>query len=426
MEKNFILKGNVCYSKDKENVITKENAYIICVNGISKGVFEVIPEEYADLALIDYGDCLIVPGLIDLHIHAPQFAYRGLGMDMELLDWLNEHAFPEEAKYADEDYAKKAYGMFVEDMKKGATTRACIFASRHVGGTGILMELLDQAGLAAYVGKVNMDRNAPDYLREKDAQESLSDTREWIEDTQNRYVKVKPMLTPRFIPSCTDDLMKGLGELQKEYQLPVQSHLSENPSEIKWVQELCPWSDNYGDAYEHFGLFGGDTCPTIMAHCVYSDEAEIRRMKEQGVFIAHCPQSNENIASGIAPVRTYLDLDMNIGLGSDIAGGSSSSIFRAMVDAIQVSKLRWRLQDSDLKGLNMEEAFYMATKGGGAFFGNVGSFEEGYELDAVILDDKTLPHPQELILRDRLERMIYLSDDRHIVGKYVAGEDILS
>lgn len=117
--------------------------------------------------------------------------------------------------------------------------------------------------------------------------------------------------------------MKGLGELQKEYQLPVQSHLSENPSEIKWVQELCPWSDNYGDAYEHFGLFGGDTCPTIMAHCVYSDEAEICRMKEQGVFIAHCPQSNENICSGIAPVRTYLDLDMNIGLGSDIAGGAA-------------------------------------------------------------------------------------------------------
>ena len=161
-----------------------------------------------------------------------------------------------------------------------------------------------------------------------------------------------------------------------------------------------------------------------MAHCVYSTEEEIALMKKRGVFIAHCPQSNTNIASGIAPVRRYLDEGLSIGLGSDIAGGSSLSILRAITDAIQVSKLRWRLVDNSQEPLTLEEGFYMATLGGGSFFGKVGSFEKGYEFDAIILDDSNLPHPQIISARDRLERLIYLSDDRNIVGKYVSGRKI--
>jgi guanine deaminase len=176
-------------------------------------------------------------------------------------------------------------------------------------------------------------------------------------------------------------------------------------------------------AYETFGLFGGE-CPTIMAHCVYSTDDEINLMKEQGVFVAHCPQSNINLASGIAPIRTYLNRDINVGLGSDIAGGFSESIFRAMSDAIQVSKLYWRFIDHNVKPLTVEEAFYLGTKGGGAFFGKVGSFEAGYEFDAVVLDDRNLPHPQELNTKQRLERLIYISDGSNIISKYVAGNQI--
>ena len=230
-------------------------------------------------------------------------------------------------------------------------------------------------------------------------------------------------MTPRFIPSCTDELMGRLKEIQRDFYLPVQSHLSENQGEIAWVKELCPWSEFYGDAYDHFGLFGGGV-DTVMAHCVWPPEAEIARMKERGVYVAHCPQSNTNLSSGIAPVRTYLDQGMNIGLGTDVAGGTGESVFRAMADAIQVSKLRWRLTDDRLKPLTAQEAFYLGTKGGGAFFGKVGSFEPGYELDAVVLDDAELQHPQELDLAERLERLIYLSDDRHIAGKFVAGRRI--
>lgn len=141
--------------------------------------------------------------------------------------------------------------------------------------------------------------------------------------------------------------------------------------------------------------------------------------------MAHCPQSNTNLASGIAPVRTYLEEGISVGLGSDMAGGFTESIFRAMADAIQVSKLYWRLVNQQKKPLTLEEAFYLATKGGGAFFGQVGSFETGYELDAVVLDDTGLKHPQQLGIRERLERFIYLSDERHIVGKYAAGSKVV-
>ena len=219
--------------------------------------------------------------------------------------------------------------------------------------------------------------------------------------------------------------MKQLSLIQKEYHLPVQSHLSENFSEIAWVKELCPQSRFYGDAYDMFGLFGGEGCPTIMAHCVHSSEEEITLMKKRGVYIAHCPQSNTDIASGIAPVRRYLDEGLHIGLGSDIAGGFSLSIFRAMADAIQVSKLRWRLLDDSLKPITLEEAFYMATLGGGSFFGKVGSFEKGYEFDAIVLDDENIRHPQPLTTRERLERLVYLSDERNITEKYVSGNRIL-
>ena len=217
--------------------------------------------------------------------------------------------------------------------------------------------------------------------------------------------------------------MRKLKEVQKKYDLPVQSHLSENQGEIAWVQELCPESRFYGDAYDQFGLFGGDV-KTIMAHCVSSTEEEIELMRERGVYVAHCPESNTNLSSGVAPVRTYLDKGVNVGLGSDVAGGSKESIFYAMAHAVQVSKLRWRLQDTSLKPLTVEEAFYLGTMGGGSFFGKVGSFMEGYEFDALILDDSDIRHPQPLSLKERLERFIYLSDERHIKGKIVAGNRI--
>lgn len=422
-QKIFVLKGTICHSENPKSLSITENAYLVCENGLCAGVFPELPEKYKGIPCRDMGNNLIIPGLTDLHLHAPQYSYRGTGMDLELLDWLNTITFPQEAHYADLDYAKKAYSIFAEDMKTSLTTRACIFGTMHVPATELLMDLLEETGLKTMVGKVNMDRNGVPELQEKSAEDSARDTITWIEDTLSKYENVKPILTPRFTPSCTDELMQKLSAIQKKYQLPMQSHLSENLGEVAWVQELCPNTDFYGEAYDQFGLFGGE-CHTVMAHCVHSTDAEIALMKERGVYIAHCAQSNTNLSSGIAPVRRYLDAGLKVGLGTDIAGGASLSLFRAIADSIQVSKLRWRLLDDSLKPLTLEETFYMATEGGGSFFGKVGNFKEGYEFDALVLDDTTLPHPQELSSRDRLERLIYLSEKNNITGKYVSGKKI--
>ncbi|MFI3173219.1 MAG: amidohydrolase family protein, partial [Eubacteriales bacterium] len=238
-----------------------------------------------------------------------------------------------------------------------------------------------------------------------------------------KYQNIKPIITPRFTPSCTDELMKELAVLQAETKSPLQSHLSENEGEIQWVQALSPESKFYGDAYDRCGAFGSNGS-TVMAHCVHSDEQERKLMKERGVYVAHCPESNTNLSSGIAPARAYLEEGINIGLGSDVAGGHELSMFRVIKAAIQVSKLRWRLVDQSQKPLSMEEAFYMATKGGGSFFGKVGSFEEGYEVDALVLDDSRLNPTMELSSANRLERLIYSIENQDIKDIYVAGKKL--
>ena len=419
--KNFAIKGNFCYSEDIENIRCVPNAYLVCEDGVCAGIFPELPERYADLPVTDFGDKLIVPGMIDLHLHAPQFAFRGLGMDMELMDWLKTYAFPEEAKYRELAYADRAYTQFAESMRRSATTRAAIFATLHVPATELLMEKMENSGLISYVGKVNMDRNGPAYLCETSAQASLEATERWICDTQSKFKRTRPIVTPRFIPSCTDELMRGLRKLVEKYHLPVQSHLSENYSEIEFVQSLCRGSKFYGDAYDRYGLFGGDH-PCIMAHCVHSGEAEIALMKKNGVFAAHSPLSNANLSSGAAPVGKLFREFVNVALASDIAAGETENLFRSIAAAIRASKLRWRLVDQEIYPLTVDQAFYIATAGGGKFFGKVGSFKEGYEFDAIVIDDSTIPHPQELGLHERLERALYIADDRHLCAKYVAGD----
>lgn len=419
-ERSFVLQADFCWSQSPTQLATFPNGYLVCLEGKSAGIFADLPPAFQDLPYYDYRGKLVTPGLVDLHIHAPQYGYRGLGMDMELLDWLNTKAFPEESKYADLDYAQKGYQLFVSDLKASPTTRAAIFGTLHCPATQVLMNLLEESGLSTYVGKVSMDRNSPDYLCEASATQSASDTVNWLEKVVDHYQNTKPILTPRFIPSCSDELMTKLGELQKTYQLPVQSHLSENRGEVAWVAELCPTAQFYGEAYAQFGLFGGDA-PTIMAHCVLCSEAEQALMKAQGVWVAHCPASNTNLSSGVAPVRQYLDKGIRVGLGTDVAGGYSTSIFRAMSDAIQASKLRWRLQDQSLAPLTLPEAFWLGTVGGGSFFGQVGSFDVGYELDAIVIDDSRLTSPREMTIQERLERVVYLSESGDVVGKFVQG-----
>lgn len=420
-DRSFVVRGQICQSASPDRLSCMKNSYIPVLDGKVQGVFRSLPERFAGLPLADFGDRLVIPGMSDLHLHASQFAFRGLGMDMELLDWLNTYTFPEEAKFQDAAYAELAYSGFVQALRRSFTTRAAIFATVHPAATLLLMEQLEASGLRTLVGKVNMDRNCPAEVRESGAETALRETEAWLCEARERFERTTPILTPRFVPTCSDELMTGLGRLREKYGLAVQSHLSENFGEIAWVQELSPASRFYGDAYHRFGLFGGGY-PCVMAHCVHSGEAELALMQENGVFIAHSPESNMNLASGVAPVSRYLALGLKVGLATDVAGGSHESLFRAVTHAIQASKLRWRLLDENVKPLSFAQAFWLATAGGGAFFGKVGRFETGYEFDALVLDDEKLFHPQPLDLPSRLERMVYLADERNLTAKYVAGE----
>jgi guanine deaminase len=421
---NFILKGDICFSENPTVLKTFKGCHLVCSGGLCSGVYERVPDRYAALPLADYSGKLIIPGLTDLHVHAPQYAFRGTGMDLELLGWLDACVFPEESKYSDTGYADSAYAIFADGLKRGPNTRACVYATVHSPATMLLMDKLEASGLVTFVGKVNMDRNSPEALREESAQKSAGDTGRWIRDCANRYRNTKPILTPRFLPSCSDSLMRRISKLQKLYGLPVQSHLSENWNECAWVRELCPDSRFYGDAYDAFGLFGRGV-PTVMAHGVLSCDDEISLMKRNGVYLAHCPQSNMNLASGIAPIRKFLRSGVKTGLGSDVAGGCHTSIFRAMSDAIQASKLYWRLIDQDCAPLSTEEAFYLGTVGGGSFFGNAGAFKEGFEFDAVVIGEGGTASTSGTDIKDRLARAVYLSSDRDVIAKFVRGVQIL-
>lgn len=416
----YLVHGDLCFSTAPRHIETMEASYLHVKDGKCISCYKELPEALSSLEIKDYSGNLIIPGMVDLHLHAPQYAYRGTKMDLPLLDWLNSNTFPEEAKYEDMNYAKAAYKNFVEDLKESPTTRAVIFATLHKEATLCLMDLLENSGLETMVGKVNMDRNSPDYLTEHSAEEALENTRNWLQAIPKDYRHCHPILTPRFTPTCSDALMEGLGKIKKEKGIPLQSHLSENKAEIAWVKELCPDTKNYGESYDRYGLLQH----SVMAHCVHTREDELELLKERECYICHCPQSNTNLQSGVAPVKHFLEKGAKLGLGTDVAGGANLSMFRAITDAIHVSKLRSCLLLEDA-AITVEEAFFMASLSGGGFFGKVGSFLTGYEADFLVYERKRESIREESLL-ERLEMLLYTEKELfRMKAKFVSGRQIL-
>lgn len=420
---DFALKGDILYSKSLKKVSQNENSYLVCVDGKCEGIYKKLPAKFKGIKVYDYTGYLIIPGLVDMHLHAPQYIFIGLHMDLKLLDWLNKYTFPAEARYKKIEFAKRAYDIFVNDLTYTSTTRFAMFATIHNEATLYLMNELEKTGFKGYVGKVNMDRNSPKYLIEK-TDKSVKDTVLWLERCED-LKNIKPIITPRFIPSCTDKLMEELSKIVDKYNLPVQSHLSENKAEIEWVKELVPSVKSYEAAYDKFGLLGSKT-NTIMAHYVWPDKKGIELMKKRKVWVAHSPSSNRNLSSGMAPIGKFLREGINVGLATDVAGGSYLSMFRAIEDTITTSKVGNCLNESEYYNITIEEALYLATLGGGKFFGKVGSFEPGYEFDAIVLNERDIPTVlmSELDLLERFERYIYRSHT-NVYAKFIAGKKIV-
>lgn len=414
-----ILHGDIIYSKSEENLAVFEDSYIAVENGMVEGIYEQLPEQFADVDIIDYGRSLIIPAFSDLHIHAPQYAQRGTGMDLLLPDWLSSYTFPEEAKFSDNEYAEIIYSQLVDDMIKNGTFHASVFATIHNSSALILAGIMEKKGLSGYVGKVNMDRNSPEYLCETTAG-SLKDTEEFISSFASNSA-VRPILTPRFAPTCSKELMYGLGKLAAKYGCGMQSHIVESRWEAAESVRLFPECSCDTEIYEKTGLL--ENGKSLLAHFIFPSDTDIEIANKYGCVAVHCPDATNNIIAGIAPVHALREKGISVALGTDIGAGHRPAVYSQTASAIRLSKLKEFYEGGENKTISFRRAFYMATKAGGCFFGKFGSFEKGYRFDAIVLDGLE-DNGTRLTAEDRLERFCYIGDDRNFKARYIAGNSI--
>ena len=414
-----IYRGTAIYTAEKDRFKVYPGAYVVVEDGFVKYVLKKLPEDYTGLPVKDYGDALIIPAFSDLHIHASQYAQRGIGMDKLLFDWLNDYTFPQEAKFADCTYAEKVYDALVKDLIRHGTFHASIFTTIHSEASDCLFRKLAERGLYAYTGKVNMDCNSPDYLCEK-TEESLRDTERFLLEHQGRAT-VKPILIPRFAPTCSEKLIQGLGKLAKKYACGVQTHLVESIAEAAWTKELFPGYSCETAIYEQAGLL--ENGPTVFAHVIFPTEEDISILQKTGSISVHCPDATANVTAGIMPAAALRRHEMNIALGTDIGAGAHPAVYRQIARAVQLSKLKAFFEPGSNEPVSFAEAFYMATKTGGSIFDRVGSLEPGYRFNALVLDglaDDFSPLTPE----EQLERFCYAGDDRNIIARYLDGKQI--
>lgn len=378
------------------------------------------------------------PGFIDTHIHASQYPNVGIFGDSTLLDWLNKYTFPLESSLEDTKLAKEVYSKVVDRTLENGTTTATYYATIHADATGVLADEALSKNQRAFIGRVCMVQHSPDFYRHTEDEAKIEETKliEHIRKIDPGYEIVSPIITPRFAPSCTENMLKWLGDLAKKEQLPVQTHVSENHDEIKWVGELFPEADSYTDVYHRAGLLNEKT---VLAHAVHLSEAEKNLIKTQEAGISHCPISNSSISSGLAPVRSLLNKGIKVGLGTDISGGYSPSILEVARQALLVSRELAHFTKNDEDKLSVAEVLYLATVGGAKVCGledKVGNFAVGKKWDAQHIDiltkgsridifPWTAPKDKYVLLDYYVQKWLFLGDDRNCRQVWVAGKSVV-
>ena len=414
-----IYKGNLISSVSYDELKVIKDAYLIVKDGIIEEVCETLPETYAGTTVTDYGDRLIIPAFSDLHMHAPQYAQRGIGMDRLLFDWLNDYTFPQEANFKDIPYAAGIYARLIRDFLRHGSFHLSLFTTIHYEACDLLYRMLKDSGLYAYTGLVNMDRNSPDYYVD-DTNVSLEKTERFLAEHSGND-KVIPILTPRFAPTCSGKLMEGLGKLAQKYDVGVQTHLVESKAEAAWSKELFPECASDGEIYEKYGLLQGSG-PKIFAHVILPTETEERILKEYNGICVHCPDATSNIIAGIMPVSEMHDKGLKIALGSDVGGGHFLGVYRQVARAAQISKMK-SFYEEDYEPVKLKNAFYLATAAASEVFPKTGRLEKGYRFDALVIDNM-LDKEYERPLEDALERFCYIGDDRNIHARFIDGNPI--
>ena len=379
----------------------------------------------------------LLPGFVDLHIHAPQFPQLGKALDVPLEVWLQKHTFPLEARYADPDYARTVYDRLVDTLLANGTTTAVYFGTTHFEATSILAEICLAKGQRALIGKVAMDDpdQCPDFYRDANADTALEETGRFIRAVQtlpgNGSGLVRPVVTPRFIPSCTHALLEGLGQITRETGCHVQTHCSESDWEHGFVLDRYGVTDS--QALDDLGLL---TRHTVLAHGNFITPDDMALIEARGAGIAHCPLSNVYFSNAVFPLRRALEKGLRVGLGTDISGGPSASLLDSCRSAVTSSRL---LEDgvdpkrrADERGvarsrIDFRHAFHLATAGGGDVLDlPVGRFEPGCFFDAVLVDAEA---PSSPLLVDEgtdsaeeiLQRIVMGATQSNIDVTWIAG-----
>ena len=372
-------------------------------------------------AAIDHRGSYILPAFIDSHVHYPQLDMLGV-YSGELLEWLEDHTFPHEKRLIENlDLAETAAENFTRELYANGVGTAVAFASSKKECTDFLFKQFAETGGRLISGKVSMDRHAPDELldpvdEDEQANEDLIKLWHGYDD------RIYYALSPRFAPSCSDDLMRRLAVIKSRHKdLYVQTHYSENTEELEWVKDLYPKAHDYLNVYESFDLLDSRT---ILAHGIHASPSEMKRIAEASVCMSHCPTSNLYLGSGLFPFQEYLDTGAPLSLGTDVGAGTSFSMWATMVEAIKISKLR-------KSQILPEQAFYAASGGAAKALGleGLGELKKGFQADFQVID----PSSKELFSRrleycederQLLSAFIFHSDDRALKGLWVKGKKI--
>jgi guanine deaminase len=365
-------------------------------------------------------NALITPGLIDTHLHAPQLEMIG-SYGGHLLEWLNRYTFPTEAKFADPVHAAHVARIFFDQLLRNGTLTALIFSTIHAEATDIFFAEAERRGFRGIIGKTMMDRNAPECLLET-AEDSYANSRTLLEKWHNRGL-LRYAITPRFAPTSTPKLLELAGSLKREFpDVYVHTHISENRTEVEWVHQLFPEAE-YADVYDRYGLLDHRT---VLAHGVYLTDEELDLLAQRGARIAHCPNSNLFLGSGLFKLHHVRAAGVVVGLGSDIGAGTTPSLFTAMADAYKVQQV----QNVSLTPLQL---WYLATLGGARTLSmekETGSLEAGKSADFLVLDLGATPllelrmsHASSI--EDVLAGLIFVGDDRAIARAFIAGREVL-
>lgn len=373
-----------------------------------------------DVEVTHYKSGLIMPGFVDTHVHYPQTEMIA-SYGEQLLEWLENYTFPAEKEFSDLQHGKKVAEFFLSELLNAGTTTALVFGTVHKESVDAFFSVAQKRDLRMICGKVLMDRNCPDYLRDtadSGYQDSKSLIKKWHKKGRLQYA-----ITPRFAPTSTDEQLDKAGQLLEEFpDVYMQTHLSENQDEIDWVRELFPESKNYLDVYDKCHLLGRRS---VFAHGVHLHDAECKRLSESHSALSFCPSSNLFLGSGLFNLSQAQAHDINVSFGSDIGAGTRFSMLSTISEGYKTQQLRG-------DKLSPYQSFYLATLGGAIALdleGTIGNFLKGNEADFIVLDYHATPLMSRRIdrctsLTEKLFILSMLGDERHVADTYILGNRI--